>query len=66
MSTEFLSEYSAKLFTNYAKLLLPIYLNIFTLYRSPSVIVNNFSVFLDVTSHFCLLSDFSALIISMG
>ena len=28
MSTEFLSEYSAKLFTNYAKLLLPIYLNI--------------------------------------
>lgn len=40
-----------------------IYLFIFTLYSS-RVIVDNFSVFLDVTSHFCLLSDFSALITS--
>lgn len=28
------------------------------------MIVDNFSVFLDVTSPFCLLSDFSALITS--
>lgn len=40
-----------------------IYLFIFTLYSS-RVIVDNFSVFLDVTSPFCLLSDFSALITS--
>ena len=60
--TGILSEYSAYYLLNQ---LFIYYLFIFTL-NSSRVIVNNFIVFLDVTSHFCLLSDSSALITSEG